>query len=184
MELHLNEKLKDVLEDKDRINYPKDTISAYAKQIEEQTDEIIQIQINEYSGPIESYTSNPLFNVVQRLGISVEHNIQEELGNLGGHNYKFEFLIHGKDLPYYEYRLFFIGYEIGGYPCDIVLEKGFSDDLNQKMNNEGFVYRIDNNSELEIFLNALLGGEKFIELLKQIIIASKYASLNGGNNEE
>lgn len=153
--------------------YPEDVFSELAKEISEITNDIVNVSVNTYEGSLCSYKYNPVATVVSSMFGSMEHDIQDDLGVIGN-NYsnKFEFLIESKQLPGFSFRLFLAGSEIAGYPCKIVMEQGFADEINKGTENKGYTYIAKNSNELKQLLYKALKSDKFISLVKQIVSAA------------
>ena len=176
MDLNIKKRLND---DTYNIIFPEQIFRDFAEEINKEADPYVQAYVQEYGGPISSYISSPITSAVRSVSLSTKHNIQDDLGSIGGSNYsKFEFLIMSKYLKNFCFRLFIAGYEIGGYPCKIVLEEGFADEINKSSANlrreinEEYIYKLNSSEELNSLLLSIFQSEKFILLIKQICLAS------------
>ena len=171
MALNLKEKLADESSD---LIFPEDVFNQFIEEINSSSETLICATLEKYTGATESYTYNPFSISLKNLIGTVEHNVQDDLGCVGKeYNTNFEFSLVSSFLPDFRYRVFFACCELGGYPCKIVLEQGFTNEINELLHKDGYVYIFKDSKELSDFLNILFSSDKFVRLFKQIYAAVK-----------
>ena len=167
MDSEIKRKIQDNPSD---IVFPEDVLSEYAKDLLEVTESKVKAVVNAYNGAVESYTYNPFAIAISNALGKTEYNVQNDLGQIGDtYNSKFEFLILSDFLPDFKYRLLFAKCNIGGYPCSIIMEQGFAELINEKLERDGYIYTVSNSEELSALLDLVFTSDKFITLIKQII---------------
>lgn len=181
MSLDIKNKLESNDED---VVFPIDVLNSFAKQISSETSSLITVSVNAYNGATESYVYNPLSLSISNVFGTQKHDVQDDLGMIGNdYRTKYEFVIESPYLSDFRYRLLFVDYEIEGYPCKIVLEQGYADLINKKLNLNGYIYLVNDSNELANILLIIFNSDKFIHFVKQIrAIVNRQKSLDNCNN--
>ena len=163
---------------KDKISFdidgndlPNEVLESISNQLNEQTNGYIIGVIREYDEPIESYETPSIASMLSMNFGSRHVDIQNKLGAQGEDYKKYEFCIEAKFLPNYKFRLLFIGFRIGGYPCKLVLEESIADEINKNVDC-GYIYTINDKNDLEDTIAAIMGTNTFIRIIQEIITAS------------
>lgn len=157
--------------DIDGSDLPNEVLENIANQLNEQTNEYVKGVIKEYDEPIESYEAPSIASMLSVNFGSRHVDIQNKLGAQGGYYKKYEFCIEAKYLPNYKFRLLFIGFSLGGYPCRLVLEESIADEINKNVDC-GYIYTINDKDDLENTLAAIIATKTFVKIVQEIIIAS------------
>ena len=90
---------------------PEVAIMKILSQIEEATQGYVQGKVEVYNGPINSYKQPGLAAFLNNSSIMDDEktiDIQDELGEIGTENHKYEVFLAVKGLPHYKYRMMFI----------------------------------------------------------------------------
>ena len=172
MSLELN--LDEVLESDKSLLPPDVVISKIGSQIEDLTKGFIKAEVKKYDGPIESYDQlSSLGMIAASLGSSMLHkDIQDDLGEIGYQDFKFEFYLRSSKIESYKYRILFFEYGIGMYPVKIVLEQGIADEIFKK-EDSNYVIEYETKEELENVITNVLQTKKVIKVMKDLIHATK-----------
>ena len=113
------------------IDTPGDIVQFQCASIGTITNGKIIARIVEYSEPIKSYTKkSPFFADIDIDDLVV--NIQDNLGEVSGGEFTFEFYITSVATPNYKYRIMFIQYGLSLYPVTIVLDETIAKELRLK----------------------------------------------------
>ena len=160
--------------DDDQAVSPDTVIAELGNQLEKATNGFIKGVVREYNGPIESYDQMSAFaSIASALGTSLVHrDIQDNLGEIGYQEYKFEFFLTTSKLEDYKYRVLFFEYGIGMYPVKIVLEQGIADEIFKK-ENEDYVVEYATKTELENVILNILKTKKVTKVMQELIYAMK-----------
>lgn len=167
VEINIKDKLN--FEDIDLIA-PEKIVEAYVKQIDEATNGIVKCTVNPYDGQIETYTTAPLRELVV-ITQETKHDIQKELGPIGYKPSRFEMYYTAPSLPHYRFRILFFEYGIGGYPVKVVLEQSIANAIK----GDNYTYIAKNRTEFETLLGRIISSSKSIEILQDLINATKIA---------
>ena len=160
--------------DDDQAVSPDTVIAELGNQLEKATNGFIKGVVREYNGPIESYDQMSGFaSIASALGTSLVHrDIQDNLGEIGYQEYKFEFFLTTSKLEDYKYRVLFFEYGIGMYPVKIVLEQGIADEIFKKENAD-YVVEYATKTELENVILNILKTKKVTKVMQELIYAMK-----------
>ena len=160
--------------DDDQAVSPDTVIAELGNQLEKATNGFIKGVVREYNGPIESYDQMSAFaSIASALGTSLVHrDIQDNLGEIGYQEYKFEFFLTTSKLEDYKYRVLFFEYGIGMYPVKIVLEQGIADEIFKKENAD-YVVEYVTKTEFEIVILNILKTKKVTKVMQELIYAMK-----------
>lgn len=160
--------------DDDQTVSPDTVIAELGNQLEKATNGFIKGVVREYNGPIESYDQMSAFaSIASALGTSLVHrDIQDNLGEIGYQEYKFEFFLTTSKLEDYKYRVLFFEYGIGMYPVKIVLEQGIADEIFKKENAD-YVVEYATKTELENVILNILKTKKVTKVMQELIYAMK-----------
>lgn len=160
--------------DDDQAVSPDTVIAELGNQLEKATNGFIKGVVREYNGPIESYDQMSAFaSIASALGTSLVHrDIQDNLGEIGYQEYKFEFFLTTSKLEDYKYRVLFFEYGIGMYPVKIVLEQGIADEIFKKENAD-YVVEYTTKTELENVILNILKTKKVTKVMQELIYAMK-----------
>ena len=171
MELNIKDKLNLTKVD---LVAPEVVVREYANQLETITDGIVKGMVESYDGPIESYTT-PSFSSLINFGQKEEHDIQWDLGAIGYQRSQFEFYLTATCLPRYRFRILFFEYGIGGYPVKIVLEQGIANAIKGTQ----YIYTVKSRDELGKLMLQVLSSSKAIEVIQDLINATRIAQSKG-----
>ena len=160
--------------DDDQAVSPDTVVAELGNQLEKATNGFIKGVVREYNGPIESYDQMSAFaSIASALGTSLVHrDIQDNLGEIGYQEYKFEFFLTTSKLEDYKYRVLFFEYGIGMYPVKIVLEQGIADEIFKKENAD-YVVEYATKNELENVILNILKTKKVTKVMQELIYAMK-----------
>lgn len=160
--------------DDDQAVSPDTVIAELGNQLEKATNGFIKGVVREYNGPIESYDQMSAFaSIASALETSLVHrDIQDNLGEIGYQEYKFEFFLTTSKLEDYKYRVLFFEYGIGMYPVKIVLEQGIADEIFKKENAD-YVVEYATKTELENVILNILKTKKVTKVMQELIYAMK-----------
>ena len=160
--------------DDDQAVSPDTVVAELGNQLEKATNGFIKGVVREYNGPIESYDQMSAFaSIASALGTSLVHrDIQDNLGEIGYQEYKFEFFLTTSKLEDYKYRVLFFEYGIGMYPVKIVLEQGIADEIFKKENAD-YVVEYATKTELENVILNILKTKKVTKVMQELIYAMK-----------
>lgn len=164
---------------------PDTVIQNTLKQIEEATSGYVVGNIDEYSGPITSYTKE----IGIGAGLSslrtetIKVNIQEDLGEQNKKNNRFEVYITVKGLEHYKYRLMFVDYGTISYPVTIVMNEELAVEYSRRRSDK---FRIESMKELEEMMNTVINSEVMIKLIQNLINEAlrQEAKIESGIEEE
>lgn len=165
-ELDIKDKLK--FDDIDLIS-PDVVITEIGNQLEEITKGFVKGVVSNYEGPIESYNSlSGIASIAAALGTLQDHDIQEDLGEIGYEVFRFEFYLTATMLPNYKFRVMFFEYGLGGYPVKIVLEQGVADEIFKEAH-ANYIFEKQTKSELENTINNILASKRIIKVVQGLI---------------
>ncbi len=153
---------------------PENVFSSICKQISEATLGMVNGNLKEYEGPIESYMETPTIEAITLdLNQFVEKDIQNDLGEVKGEiSIKYEFYLTASQLKNYKYRILFLEYGINGYPVEVVLEQGIADEINAEENSD-YIYEIKDKEGLECFAYQVINSKKIQTIIQELITLSQ-----------
>jgi hypothetical protein len=147
---------------------PKIVVETLIKDLSEATNNIVEGKIEEYNGPIHSYTDNGINAIKVALGNVSRHvNIQEKLGEISNSNEKYEFYLKTPLYEHYKFRVCFIKYGVGNYPVEVVLEQGIVNDMYGY--DEDYVLECNNKSEFEELIINILNSDRIIKIMQELV---------------
>ena len=149
---------------------PEDVIKKSLIQIEEATQGYVIGNIEEYSGPICSYTKQTglaaTLSSLQAKSETVTVNIQDDLGEQSKEDHRYEVFLTVKGLEHYRYRMMFVDYGAISYPVTIVLNEMLAIEYSGKRND---TYYIDSMKELENMLDVVINSDSMISFIQKLI---------------
>ena len=149
---------------------PEDVIKKSLIQIEEATQGYVIGNIEEYSGPICSYTKQTALaatlSSLQAKSETVTVNIQDDLGEQSKEDHRYEVFLTVKGLEHYRYRMMFVDYGAISYPVTIVLNEMLAIEYSGKRND---TYYIDSMKELENMLDVVINSDSMISFIQKLI---------------
>lgn len=156
---------------------PKTVIKNSLKQIEEATDGHVVGNIEEYQGPISSYTRTGVAETLGTLAKSEEVNIQDALGEQDDEKNRYEVYLTVKGLEHYKYRMMFADYGAISYPVTIVINETLAMEYTGGRRKEKFL--IKSMKELEDMLSIVFNSKTMLSLLQSLINESLRQEVNG-----
>lgn len=152
---------------------PDKIIAELGEKLEKETNGYVRGEVNLYDGPIESYSISTNFSkIVAALGTSaINKNIQDDLGEQGYDESRYEFSLVSPYLDMYKYRLLFFEFGIGLYPVKVVLEQGIADEIFQQ-ENAVYTIELNNKDELENMVFNILNTKKVVHVMQNLIYAA------------
>lgn len=147
---------------------PEIVIETLIKDLSESTNNIIIGKIEEYSGPIHSYTDNGIDAIKIALGnTSRRVNIQEKLGKISSGRKKYEFYLNTPLYEHYKFRICFISFGVGNYPVEIVLDQGIVDEMYGE--DEDYILMCDNKDEFEELIINIINSDRVIGIMQELV---------------
>ena len=169
--------------DKKEIHTPSLVFNEFCNQIKDDTNGYIQGISTGYDGFIESYSvRGALANLGASLALSMEKDIQDELGVQGNKTYKYEFYISSPLVDGYRFRICFYEYGIAGYPVKIVLEQGIADEIS-KIEDGGYIIEVNDEEKLKELLTLVLNSRRVLHIMQELVDASNVLSLEVESND-
>lgn len=158
--------------------YPPETIIRnLLKQIEEATRGYVIGNIAKYDGPIRSYAKHNGLAALKILQAEERVDIQEDLGEQGKEDYKYEVFLTVKGLEHYRYRLMFVNYGTVSYPATIVMNEALAIEYSGKRND---TFYISSMKELEDMINKVINSDTMVSLIQSLINESLRQEAKGG----
>ena len=149
---------------------PEDVIKKSLVQINDATQGYVKGNIEEYCGPIRSYTKQTglaaTLSSIQTKSETIKVDIQEDLGEQSKEDHRYEVFLTVKGLEHYRYRLMFVDYGAISYPVTIVLNEMLAIEYSGKRND---IYYIDSMKELENMLDVVINSESMIDFIQKLI---------------
>ena len=170
MDLESNLKGKLNISDVD-IVVPDTVVKEIISQLESITSGFVSGVLEPYSGYIENYYTTSGLAVVAQMVSSTnasEYDIQQDLGKKGYKYSKFSLDLVAKKFPYYKYRVLFLGYDVGGYPVKVVIEKSIADSIASPT----YTRIVKTRKELTELINRILSSSRVVEIMQGLINAS------------
>lgn len=147
---------------------PEIVIETLIKDLSESTNNIIIGKIEEYSGPIHSYTDNGIDAIKIALGnTSRRVDIQEKLGKISSGRKKYEFYLNTPLYEHYKFRICFISFGVGNYPVEIVLDQGIVDEMYGE--DEDYILMCDNKDEFEELIINIINSDRVISIMQELV---------------
>lgn len=143
---------------------PETVIRNSLKQMEEATDGHVLGKIEEYQGPICSYTKK---GVLSTLSEPEEVNIQDALGEQNDERNRYEVYLTVKGLEHYKYRMMFVDYGAISYPVTIVMNETLAREYNGGRLQEKFL--VKSMKDLEDMLSTIFESKAMLSLLQSLI---------------
>lgn len=161
------------LEDVDMVS-PVKILEKASCEIEEITGGLVKGVISVYDGPIRSYkmTSAITAAIVRMAAAEQNYDIQDDLGEIGYEDEKYDFCFIAPSLPNYKYRLMFMSFGIGGYPVELVLQEEVGEEI---YNGSKYIFTADDRKELEALLERIFSSQKVIHVVQELVRAAKIA---------
>lgn len=145
---------------------PKEILDEQGKRLLDITDGKILARTEEYTGPTHSYKSDGLMSEMAGMAVlgARDYNVQDDLGEIDGSNFSYEFYITSIATPNFKYRVMFVEHDITFYPLSITLDESIAKELECKQyiscNSENefldVLSNILNSNKIESVINALL----------------------------
>lgn len=149
---------------------PEDVIKKSLVQINDATQGYVKGNIEEYGGPIRSYTKQTglaaTLSSIQTKSETIKVDIQEDLGEQSKVDHRYEVFLTVKGLEHYRYRLMFVDYGAISYPVTIVLNEMLAIEYSGRRND---IYYIDSMKELENMLDVVINSESMIDFIQKLI---------------
>lgn len=149
---------------------PEDVIKKSLVQIEDATQGYVVGNIEEYSGPICSYTKQTglaaTLSSLQTKSETITVDIQDALGEQNKEDHRYEVFLTVKGLEHYRYRMMFVDYGTISYPATIVLSEMLAIEYSGKRND---TYYIDSMKELEDMLDVVINSYSMIAFIQKLI---------------
>ncbi len=149
---------------------PETVIKDSLKQIASATQGYVTGDIQEYDGPIRSYTKKveltAAFAPFQATSETIKVNIQDDLGEQNNQKNRFEVFLTVKGLEHYKYRMMFIDYGSVSYPVTIVLNEMLAAAYSGRKIE---MFRISSMKELEDMMDSIINSSEMILFLQNLI---------------
>lgn len=136
------------------------------EQIGQATKGYVIGNIAKYDGPIYSYAKK---GGLAALGAGLETvsvDIQQDLGEQGAEQNKFEVFLTVKGLEHYKYRMMFVKYSTISYPVTIVMNEALAIEYSGKRND---IFTIASMKKLEELMEIVLNSDTMIMLIQSLI---------------
>lgn len=147
---------------------PKKVIEGIIKDLNKATNDIIVGKVDEYIGPIHSYTDGGFNAIKIALGnASRKVDIQDKLGVVGGTSEQYEFYLKSQLYEHYKFRVCFIKFGVGNYPVEIVLEQGIVDEIFGE--GENYIIMCNNKEEFEELITDIINSERVIKIMQELV---------------
>lgn len=141
-------------------------------ELSEITKGLVTGNVSEYEGQIDSYDMvSAMAAVSASLAATTKKDIQDKLGAVGESSFKYELYLSASEIKNYKYRILFVGYPIGGYPVEVVVEQGIADELNHA-EGSGYVYTVESKEEFEGLLVQILNSKVIQKVIQNLITVS------------
>jgi hypothetical protein len=125
-----------------------------------------------YEGQIESYDMmSAMAALSASIAATTRKDVQDKLGAIGTECFKYELYLSASQVENYKYRILFVGYSIGGYPVEVVVEQGIADELNNE-EDSGYIYTMESKEEFEKLLVCIFNSKIIQRVIQNLITAS------------
>ena len=149
---------------------PEVVIRNALKQIEEATDGYVRGNIEDYDGPIRTYTKRVGFAAAmknfQTTSEEITVDIQEDLGEQDKEKHRYEVYLSARELEHYKYRMMFVNYGTVSYPATIVMNEELAVEYSGKRVD---TFTINSMKELEDMINTVIDSDKIVSLVQNLI---------------
>ncbi len=147
---------------------PDVVIKKSLEQIEQVTEGHVIGNIARYDGPVYSYVKkNGLAVLTTAIQTSSEiADIQQDLGEQGAEQNKFEVYLTVKGLEHYKYRMMFVRYSTISYPVTIVMNEDLAIEYSGRRKD---IFTITSMKKLEELMDAVLNSDTMILLIQSLI---------------
>lgn len=149
---------------------PVEVIKKSLAQIDDATQGYVMGNIEEYSGPIYSYTKQTglmaAMSSLQTRSETIKVNIQDDLGEQSTESHRYEVFLTVKGLEYYKYRLMFVDYGAISYPVTIVLNEMLALEYSGKWKE---IYSLDSMNDLQDMLDIVINSGSMIAFIQKLI---------------
>lgn len=146
---------------------PADVVLEYAKELNMQTRDYVTCHVEEYSGTIEDpKTAGEFFGTSLFDMNSVN---QEELGEVGKKEYKYEVFLTIKYLDYYKYRICFMKYYSITYPIRVFIDNGLKGAIKESNSS---IIKVESEEALKRVFDELFSSEEIRALVQRMIYES------------
>ena len=146
-----------------KIIKPKEILDEQGKNLLQLTNGKILAKTEEYNGPTQSYISDGIMAGISAFN-KKEYNIQNDLGEIEGSNFSYEFYITATTTPNFKYRVMFIEHHITFYPLSITLDESIAQELEYPQ----YIY-CDSESEFIEILSAILNSSKIESVINALL---------------
>lgn len=170
---------------------PEKVIEDSLKVIEQSTRGYVKGNIAEYGGPIASYTKKvavpkaPSAIIAEMSGIfdqktetkTIDVDIQDELGEKGFTDHRFEVYLSVKGMEKYKYRMMFVDYKSVSYPVTIVL----NDDLvTEYRSTYDDTFQLRSVKEVQDMMEQIINSGTLTRLIQSLISEAIRIEKRGG----
>lgn len=148
---------------------PDVVIKKSLEQIEQATEGHVMGNIARYDGPVFSYTKKNGLAALVTLQTSPDTlavDIQQDLGEQGAEQNKFEVFLTVKGLEHYKYRMMFVKYSTISYPVTVVMNEDLAIAYSGKRKD---IFIITSMKKLEELMDNILNSDTMILLIQNLI---------------
>lgn len=145
---------------------PEVVVGNVLMQIKDATGGYVIGNIEQYDGPIFSYTKKNGLASLQTALESINIDIQAELGEQGTENHKFEVFLTVKGLEHYKYRMMFVQRGSLAYPATVVMNETLAREYSDKRD---FVFKVNSMKDLEDMLDMIINSQTMVALIQNLI---------------
>jgi len=149
---------------------PDIVIKNTLKQIEEATRGYVVGKVEEYDGPIYSYTKKvgiaAALDSLQSASETVKVDIQDKLGEQSDEKHRYEVFLTVKGLEHYKYRMMFVDYNAISYPVTIVMNEKLAIEYSGRMND---TFCVDSMKDLEDMMNEVINSDTMVAFVQKLI---------------
>ena len=148
---------------------PDVVIKKSLEQIEQATEGHVMGNIARYAGPVFSYTKKNGLAALVTLQTSPDTlavDIQQDLGEQGAEQNKFEVFLTVKGLEHYKYRMMFVKYSTISYPVTVVMNEDLAIAYSGKRKD---IFTITSMKKLEELMDNILNSDTMILLIQNLI---------------
>lgn len=156
------------------IKLPKEIVLEQCNELARITDKKILGIVKPYDGPTKSsYSLNLLSTIIKDSNIDAQsYNVQKDLGEIAKESsFCYEFYITSHNTPKYKYRIMFFTHSISIYPLEITLEESIAKEIT--LHEDDFIFNVNNEKELLIFLEQILNTETVTDVIKNLLLLNK-----------
>ena len=151
----------------ENIRKPVDILEEQAELLAEMTDGRIIAKVEGYEGPIHSGKMGGTLKLSISALTEYDYDVQDDLGEIEGSNFRYEFYITSVMTPNFKYRIMFFEHDITFYPVRITLDETIANELDLDVyigcdSLREFIKTLTmilNSKKIESVINALLSIE-------------------------